>query len=112
GEPEFMRGNPQANRVRAGAVLGLATESRWGIEMQTSRTIKEKILSATILITLLFLFGTPAHANVTTSPATVSFGSQAVGTTSALATVTVTNTGNGVVKIGSASVSSSQFLYS
>ena len=80
--------------------------------MQTSGTIKEKILNAMILITLMFLFGTPARANVTTSPATVSFGSQAVGTTSAPATVIVTNTGNGAVKIANASVSSSQFLYS
>ena len=107
-----MRGNLQTDTVRAGAVLGSGTESKWGIKMQTSGAIKEKILNAMILITLLFLFGTPARANVTTSPATVSFGSQAVGTTSAPATVIVTNTGNGAVKIEGASLSSTQFSYS
>jgi hypothetical protein len=92
--------------------LGSGTESKWGIKMQTSGTIKEKILNAMILITLLFLFGTPARANVTASPTTLSFGSQAVGTTSAPATVIVTNTGKEGVKIEGASLSSTQFSYS
>src|ERR1017187_579656 len=80
--------------------------------MQTSGRIKEKILNATILAPLLFLFGTLARDNVTASPATVRFASQAVGTTSAPVTVIVTNTGRESVKIVGASVSSVQFLYS
>ena len=80
--------------------------------MQIPGKIREKIQSRNDPAALLFVFGTPAHANVTASPTTVSFGTQAVGTTSAPVTVTVTNTGNRVIKIGSASVSRSQFSYS
>src|ERR1019366_5854511 len=66
----------------------------------------------TILVALLFLFGTPAHASVTANPTSVNFGNQTVGTTSAPSTVTVTNTGKHSVDIVGASVSSAQFLYS
>ena len=106
GRPEFTQRNLQTGTVRACAVLGPGTESTWGIKMQTSGRIKEKILNATILAPLLFLFGTLARANVTASPATVRFASQAVGTTSAPVTVILTNTGRQSVKIVGASVSS------
>jgi hypothetical protein len=80
--------------------------------MSTSGKIKEKILNPAILAALLFLFGTPAHANVTASPAIVNFGNQAVGTTSSPIAVKLTNNGKHRATISSASFSGAQFYYS
>ena len=83
-----------------------------GKNMPTTGKIKEKILNPAILIALLLLFGTPAHANVTASPATVNFGNQTVGTTSAPIAVRMTNNSKRKATISSASVSGAQFFYS
>jgi hypothetical protein len=64
------------------------------------------------MLALLFAFGTPAHAGVTASPATLNFGNQAMGITSAPIAVTVTNTGWHSTTIMSASFSAAQFSYS
>ena len=85
-----------------------------GNKMRNSGKTKEKILNAAILVVLLFVFGTPAHANMTASPTSVNFGNQAVGTTSAptQVTVTVPNKRRWGIQVVSASLSPVQFSYS
>src|SRR5260370_41207544 len=83
-----------------------------GNKMPATGKIKEKILNPSILGTLLFLFGTPAKANVTASPSNVNFGNQAVGTTSSPIAVKLTNNGKHRPTISSASLSGAQFYYS
>ncbi len=83
-----------------------------GNKMPATGKIKEKILNPAILVTLLFLFGTPAQANVTASPSNVNFGNQAVGTTSAPIAVKLSNNGKHRATISSASLSGAQFFYS
>ena len=83
-----------------------------GNKMPATGKIKEKFLNPAILVTLLFLFGTPAHANVTASPSNVNFGNQAVGTTSAPIAVKLSNNGKHRATISSASLSGAQFFYS
>src|ERR1019366_3003094 len=74
--------------------------------------VKKNILSAAILLVVLFIATAPAHANVTASPASIKFGNQTVGTVGSPITVTVTNTETGIVKIASVSLSPVQFSYS
>jgi hypothetical protein len=72
--------------------------------MQTSGKNTGKILTAAILVALLFDFGTPAHASVSARPSILNLGSQAIGTISAPVIVTLTNTNTRSVTISSDSV--------
>ncbi len=65
-----------------------------GNKMPATGKIKEKILNPAILVTLLFLFGTPAQANVTASPSNVNFGFSPVAAQSYACTLVFTR-GNG-----------------
>ena len=80
--------------------------------MRTSGKIKQTSLNATILIAVLFLFGTPARANVVASPTTMNFGNQALGTASTSMTVIVTNQNRRSTEINGASLSTAQFSVS
>jgi HYDIN/CFA65/VesB-like, Ig-like domain/Immunoglobulin domain/Cep192 domain 4/Immunoglobulin I-set domain len=80
--------------------------------MRISRRIEGNILNALMIGTLLFFFGTTALANMTANPSVLNFGSQAVGTTSAPISVTITNTNKRNIKVYSASISGAQFSYS
>jgi hypothetical protein len=80
--------------------------------MNLTDRIKKNILSAAVLVALLFVFGTAAYANVTARPTAVSFGNQTVGTAGAPVEVILTNTGRERVKIVNASLSTTQFSYS
>ncbi|HVA93499.1 MAG TPA: choice-of-anchor D domain-containing protein [Candidatus Dormibacteraeota bacterium] len=82
--------------------------------MKTTGGIKQKLLNIAIGATLLFAFGTPAQAKVSTSSSSslVNFGNQAVGTTSVPQTVTITNTNGNTIQIVGVSSSTTQFSYS
>ena len=80
-----------------------------GLVIQTMRKV---IQSATILVALVVLVSTLAHAIVTAIPASIEFGQQTVGTVGSPIAVTVTNTGKEDVNILSAVLSASQFSYS
>jgi len=77
--------------------------------------IEKRIQKIAAALTLVFAFGTAAHAQVKANPTSMSFGSQLVGSTSAPQTMTLTNYNWGNVKIMSASItgtSGAQFSYS
>ncbi len=97
--------------MRAGVALSFY-KCEMGNTMHTTEIFKERSYVAGIMLVLLFAFGTPAHAGVTVIPASLNFGTQAVGTTSAPMTVTLTNTGWHSITIKSASFSAAQFSYS
>ena len=80
--------------------------------MYNFRSVRKVILRAAILVVVLFVFGAPAHANVTANPNAANVPNQAVGSTSAPISITLTNTGRRSTTIVSASVSSAQFFYS
>ncbi len=81
--------------------------------MKTTGGIKQKLLNMAIVATLLFGFGTPAHARSHSwSSNSVDFGNQGVGTTSAPQTITVTNNNRWPMQILNVSLSAPQFSYS
>src|SRR6266853_2732178 len=98
--------------MRSGAFLGVRYKFEMWNKMPTTGKIKEKVVKPAILVALFFLFGTPAHANVTASPAIVNFGNQTVGSTSAPIAVKLSNNGKHRATISSASLSGAQFFYS
>ena len=98
--------------MRAGAVLRARYKFEMGVRMQITEKIMEKIQIVAILVALLFVFGTPAHANVTTSPSSISFGNQTVGTSGSSRTVTLASSWGKNTSIVSASLSPAQFSYS
>ncbi len=63
-------------------------------------------------LVMLVGFGAKAEAGVTVSPTSIHFGTKAVGTVSAPATVKLSNDGSRYVKFGGVSLKSSQFSYS
>jgi hypothetical protein len=78
-----------------------------------SGKIRNKIQTFAAAMTILFAFGTVAHARVTASPTSVSFGNQPVGSASASQTVTITNeSSRRHVTISSVSDSAAQFSFS
>jgi len=74
--------------------------------------IRGKIRAVAAAVTMLFAFGTVAHANVKVSPTSVNFGSQTVGSSSASKRVTITNYNRSSVTISSVSYSIGEFSYS
>jgi hypothetical protein len=78
----------------------------------TGGKMRNKIQRMAAVVAILFAFGTAAHANVRTVPSSVNFGSEAVGSTSAPQTVTITNEGRGTIVIESVVASAAQFSYS
>src|ERR1700751_402920 len=70
------------------------------------------VLKWTLSIVLLFTAGAPAFATITTSPSSVGFASQTVGTTSAPIGVTLTNLNSDSIEIVKVSCSLPQFSYS
>ena len=80
--------------------------------MQIAGKIRNKIQNVAAVMMILFAFGTVAHANVRVKPSSVNFGSQAVGSTSASHTVTITNANRSSVTISAVSSSAAQFSYS
>src|SRR5580692_12939167 len=79
---------------------------------KSSGKIRNKIQTFAAAMTILFAFGTVAHARVTASPSSVSFGNQPVGSASASQTVTITNENRRHVTISSVSDSAAQFSFS
>jgi hypothetical protein len=80
--------------------------------MQISGKIGNNILTVAATMTILFAFGTVAHANISVSPPSANFGSQSVGSTSASQAVTITNDGKHRITISSVFASVAQFSYS
>ena len=80
--------------------------------MRSSGENQGKIPNLLAVLVLLSLFGTPAYAGMSVWPATVNFGTHAVGSTSAPITVTVRNYEWRSVTISNASLSATQFSYS
>ena len=80
--------------------------------MQISGKIVNNILTVAATMTILFAFGTVAHANISVSPPSANFGSQSVGSTSASHAVTITNDGKHRITISSVFASVAQFSYS
>lgn len=79
--------------------------------MKAAMNVGAKILGPLFVMIGLLAFSTPADAKVTVSPTAISFGTQAVSTSSTTAKVTLTNTSSSrYVKIN-ASISPSQFTY-
>src|SRR5258707_1388514 len=76
--------------------------------METIGKIKEKILRAAILVMVLFVAGAPAPANAATattvsfSTTSLTFASQAVGTSSGAQFTTLTNTGSATLTFSAA----------
>ncbi|HXC32594.1 MAG TPA: choice-of-anchor D domain-containing protein [Verrucomicrobiae bacterium] len=83
-----------------------------GVEMGIAKEIRIKVLNSAALLTILLGLATAAHANIRVKPSSVSFGSQAVGSTSASQTVTITNENRGSVTISSVASSAAQFSFS
>ena len=84
----------------------------WGKTMQIDGEIRKKIQIVAAAMTVIFAFGTAAHANIKVRPSSVSFGSQSVGSTSASHKVTLTNDERRSITISSVSDSAAQFSYS
>jgi len=80
--------------------------------MQIDGEIRKKIQIVAAAMTVIFAFGTAAHANIRVRPSSVSFGSQSVGSTSASHKVTLTNDERRSITISSVSDSAAQFSYS
>ncbi len=80
--------------------------------MRSSGENQGKIPNLLAVLVLLSLFGTPAYAGMSVWPATVNFGTHAVGSTSAPITVSVRNYEWRSVTISNASLSATQFSYS
>jgi Abnormal spindle-like microcephaly-assoc'd, ASPM-SPD-2-Hydin/Immunoglobulin I-set domain len=80
--------------------------------MQIAGKIKNRIQTVAAAMTMLFAFGTVAHANVRATPSSVNFGSESVGSTSAPRTVTITNENRRSITISGVSSSSAQFSFS
>jgi hypothetical protein len=80
--------------------------------MQNTGRIGSGIRSFAAVLTVLFTLVVTARANVKAIPPTISFGSQAVGTTSASQTVTVMNSTRFPVRIVRVQSTSPEFSYS
>jgi Abnormal spindle-like microcephaly-assoc'd, ASPM-SPD-2-Hydin/Immunoglobulin domain/Immunoglobulin I-set domain len=80
--------------------------------MKINEHVRGKILSAAIPLVLFFVIGTPAHANVKINPASVNFGNQSVGATSAPVNLTLKNASGHKTTIVSILSSVAQFSYS
>lgn len=80
--------------------------------MRIDREIRNKIQNGAAVMMILFGFGTVARANVRVRPSSINFGSEAVGTTSASHTVTITNDNRRSVTISSVFASAAQFSFS
>ena len=76
------------------------------------QAVNSRIKTVVAAAALCVAFAAAAHANVKATPTSVSFGSQAVGSTSAPQTVTITNQNRHSITISSVSDSAAQFLYS
>jgi hypothetical protein len=74
--------------------------------------IQNKIQFALAGMTLMFAFGTVAHASIEPTPYFVGFGSETVGSTSESHKVSVTNGNTYGITISSVSASAAQFSYS
>jgi len=91
---------------------GLKPYEELGKKMLISKKFVSKVHKVVAAIAILLVFGTVAHANVRVSPSSVNFGSQAVGTTSASQSVTITNGFRQSVVVSSVNTSVAQFSYS
>jgi len=80
--------------------------------MQIAGKTRNKIQIVAAAMAIMFTFGTAAHANIRVRPSFVSFGGQAVGSTSTSYTVTLTNDDRRSITISSVSSSVAQFSYS
>jgi hypothetical protein len=84
-----------------------------GDQMGIAKVISIKVLSFAGLMMILLGLATAAHANIRVKPSSINFGSQAVGSTSAAQTVTVTNDDNwGSITISGVAASAAQFSFS
>jgi hypothetical protein len=91
---------------------GPATNEGLGMKMQIRRKIRNGIQTLAAAMTIMFAFGTAAHANIRVRPERISFGTQTVGSASASHSVTVTNENQRSITIEKASASISQFSIS
>ena len=80
--------------------------------MRIAREIRNRIQAVAAALTLLLTFGTAAHANVNVKPSSVNFGNEAVGSTSASHSVTITNDNRHRITISSIFSSTAQFSFS
>jgi hypothetical protein len=101
----------ETKNLRTGAVLGTVIKHEAGYNMRTSAKLFKKIYAAGTMLAMLLVCSASAFARTSVSTSSLNFGTQAVGTTSAAQTVTITNTGFRLVTINSATVSASQFSY-
>jgi hypothetical protein len=81
-------------------------------KMKITVKIRNNIQNVAAAMTILFAFGTVAHAHVRVRPSFVNFGSESVGSTSASHTVTITNENRHTISISSVSDSDAHFSYS
>ena len=80
--------------------------------MRTARQIGNKIQKGAAAMTMVLAFAAVGRANIRVKPSSVSFGSQAVGSTSAAQTVTITNDDRQSITIFGVSSTAAQFSYS
>lgn len=83
-----------------------------GEPMGIAKQIGNKIQKGVAAMTIVLAFAAVGRANIKVSPSSVSFGSQAVGSTSATHTVTITNENRQSITISSVSSTAAQFAHS
>jgi ASPM-SPD-2-Hydin domain-containing protein/centrosomal CEP192-like protein/immunoglobulin I-set domain protein len=80
--------------------------------MRIAKEIGNRIQRGAAAIAIVLVFAAVGRANIKVRPSSVSFGSQAVGSTSAAHTVTITNDDRGSITISGVSSTAVQFSYS
>lgn len=88
------------------------TSDTQGKKMQTAKEIRKRIRTIAAAMAITLAFAAVGRANIRVQPSAVSFGSQAVGSTSTSHTVTLTNHDRGSVTISSVTSTAAQFSYS